>query len=60
MRSTTEFPARPLACLVSLGILTYGTRGLASHQHLHLIYLALTVLGVVTGALFSRTWSLKA
>lgn len=60
MRSTTEFPVRALACLASLGILTYGTRGLASHQHLHMVYLALTAIGVVTGALFTSTWSLKA
>lgn len=57
MRSTTEFPVRALACLVSLGILAYGTRGLASHQHLHVAYLALTSLGIVMGALFTARWS---
>jgi hypothetical protein len=59
MSSTPAFSVRAFACLVSLGILTYGTRGLASHQHLHIVYLALTALGVVTGALFTATWSLK-
>jgi hypothetical protein len=60
MSSTPAFSVRTFACLVSLGVLTYGTRGLASHQHLHIVYLALTALGVVTGALFTGTWSLKA
>ncbi|VWC25827.1 hypothetical protein BDI24065_06110 [Burkholderia diffusa] len=59
MRSTV-FPLKALACLASLGILTYGTRGLASHQHLHIAYVALTTIGVVSGALFTGTWSLKA
>ncbi|VWC14433.1 hypothetical protein BME24068_05499 [Burkholderia metallica] len=59
MRSTTEFPVRALACLASLGILTYGTHGLASHQHLHIAYVALTIIGVISGALFTGTWSLK-
>ena len=57
MRSTTPFSVRASACLVSLGILTYGTLGLASHQHLHIAYLALTAMGVVTVALFTGTWS---
>ena len=60
MRSTTEFPVRALACFTSLGILTYGTRGLALHQHLHMAYLALTAVGIVTGALFTATWSPEA
>ncbi|RKF35656.1 hypothetical protein [Paraburkholderia fungorum] len=60
MRSTSAFSVRAFACLVSLGVLTYGTRGLASHQHLHIAYLALTAVGVITGALFTSTWSLKA
>jgi|UPI000481E4BC hypothetical protein len=60
MRSTTDFPVRALACLTSLGILAYGTRGLALHQHLHMAYLALTAVGIVTGALFTATWSPKA
>ena len=60
MRSTTGFPVKALARLASLGILTYGTLELASHQHLHIAYLALTAFGVVTGAFFTSTWTPKA
>ncbi|MFM0412274.1 MULTISPECIES: hypothetical protein [Paraburkholderia] len=60
MSSTPAFSVRAVACLVSLGVLAYGTRELASHQHLHMVYLALTALGVVAGAFFTSTWSLKA
>ncbi len=60
MTSTPAFSIRALACLVSLGVLTYGTHGLASHQHLHFAYLTLTALGVIGGALFTSTWTFKA
>ncbi|MFM0597198.1 MULTISPECIES: hypothetical protein [Paraburkholderia] len=60
MSSTTPFAVRAFAFVGSLGILMYGTRELAFHQHLHIAYLALTALGVVTGTLFTGRWSHRA
>lgn len=47
---------RVLACIVSLAVLSYGTLGLANHQHLHLIYLAMTAAGVIGGVLSTHKW----
>ena len=49
MRTTPAFSVGAFARLVSFGVSTYGT-----------VYLALPALGVVTGALFTSTWSLEA
>ncbi|EIM94708.1 hypothetical protein WQE_42944 [Paraburkholderia hospita] len=48
---------KALACLCSLFVLAYGTLGLATHSHLHLIYVLTTVLGIASGMHFTgKTW----
>lgn len=37
---------------LSLGALVYGTYELASHQHLHIMYLMLAALGIIACTLF--------
>ncbi|BCG04646.1 hypothetical protein PPGU19_092140 (plasmid) [Paraburkholderia sp. PGU19] len=44
---------KALACLCSLLVLAYGTLGLATHSHLHLIYILTTVLGIASGMHFT-------
>ncbi|USU18557.1 hypothetical protein [Paraburkholderia fungorum] len=54
MNSKIVSAGRLLPPLLCLGVLLYGTRGLALHRHLHLTYLALAVLGIVAGTVFTR------
>lgn len=54
MKSKIVCATRLLPPLLCFGVLLYGTHGLALHRHLHLTYLALTLLGIVAGTALTR------
>ncbi len=41
-----------IPCALGIVAVAYGTYGLASHQHLHIMYLMLAALGIIACTLF--------
>lgn len=52
MRSKNSDVASLISCLLGIVVLVYGTYELASHRHLHIMYLMLAALGIIGCTLF--------